>query len=221
MAALAIAAKLSLMNIIMAVTGITVLLEFVPVRVFFVTQAAGGLFVPALEAEFGMAIVIEPEFFPFLFHMTTPALAIEQSPMHIVDAVAVIAAFGCFLESVVGMTALASGLPVLSLERKFCFIVVKLAFSPTVATMAILAVFAQLALVHVLFLMAIVTGAACLAPFFPGLVTFPAAGAPVPALKGKVGEVVVENILVQMHDLRFFALMLRMATATGTGPDLF
>lgn len=166
----------------------------------------------AAERKFGVLVMVEARRFPFLWRMAGLALCAMAPFVNVLQAVA---GNACRLQPVIAlfeMAKLTIDFLVRTDQGKVRLVMVEwLGFLPPILAVASTAVLAQPPLMG---LNPLVAGDALtrrIAKFHFGFVAIRACNASVPPFQTKIGKIVIENIAVQLHDVRAPPDMVRMA----------
>jgi hypothetical protein len=144
------------MLVILFMAGITGFLRFLLKGSLDMAAIALHCFVLALEWKFGVLVVVEDQFFPFVAAMTFLALVSMAPVMHVVDQVAAIAILWSVFVMLIGMTQLTVGLLMLADQFEVgVLVVIKVLLMPTLLAMALVALFSQFAPVRIVGLVAV------------------------------------------------------------------
>ena len=143
--------------------------------------------------------------------MALSAFLAIASGVNVIDAVAGYAFRRDVFIALIGMTAVATRILVLAVQRELGLVMVKAAGLPCLHAVALAAFLAQALLVWVILVMAVV---ACRRRVTVFGVLLVAAGAGQPhmrAFQGEIGLMVVKGIRVEMHDIAVASYMFGMA----------
>lgn len=136
--------------------------------------------------------------------------------MHIVDFVAAHALIWRLLEIRTAMALIAGDLFMRALQRECCLAVIKLRLSPVFGGMATVARLALLALMNVVFLVAIDTLTRRVAKWLARHMALRALDIDMPPLERKVGHQMIEAMWIELNDISVPTLMFGMANPAFT-----
>ena len=164
----------------------------------------------------GVAAVIKVCLFPVLLRMAIAALLSIASCMYIIQQVAAMALLCCILVCLINMAAVAFQFCVFLTQSEVRTVMIEIRASPGLFCMAIIACFAEGALVDVI---AFVAGHACSRGipilFFPDMTGF-TTDARVSTFEKVIGFTVIKGFFIQLDDICDAALVIGMAmTALG------
>ena len=164
----------------------------------------------------GVAAVIKVCLAPVIFRMTIAALLSIASCMYIIQQVAAMALLCCILVCLINMAAVAFQFCVFLTQSEVRTVMIEIRASPGLFCMAIIACFAEGALVDVI---AFVAGHACSRGipilFFPDMTGF-TTDARVSTFEKVIGFTVIKGFFIQLDDICIAALVISMAmTALG------
>ena len=190
-------------------------LEFVRERVFTMATVAVLLRMLAVEYEIRIPIVIEARIVPATRAVAVAALIAATTIVCIVFRVTVVALRRGVLKRVVGMAVETCRLLVLADQRVVGRVVVELDVEPLRGRMTVAARRSQCFSVRVVVFMTGIAVAGSVAMFLVRSMARGAFGFGMFAKQWEIGEIVVECLFIQLHDVGISTLVIRMAARAG------
>lgn len=205
--------KTGCMRIVGLVAAIAVLRDLLLVITAAVTRHAVDPIVDAQQFIAGFLEVVELGRLPLLGHMALRTILAARTTMLIVGGVTCDASLGRLPVLPADVAGIACDRRVSPGQFEVRLVMIELASGPTHRAMAVAACLAELAVVHVVRLVAARAARDGFAPGFGLLVTALAAQLGMCSLKSKVGEAVIEQRTIQTNDICRAALVFGMARA--------
>lgn len=206
--------KMSIVRIVVQMTGYAFHLELIRKRITAVAIVAGQVRMPAEERKIRVVVMVEPGVEPSVGRMAVLALVAAASCVHVVVGMAAETVIRRTGKALVFVAIEAPGFQMFPNQRKPRRIMIELGAGPARGRMAIPACFAHCVFVHVVFTMAIDTSRWCVTVLIPARMAGAAFRIDMSPEQLEVSQRMVERRLVKSDDVGVASLMLCVADRT-------